>query len=133
MGFDIDEKNFYINVDRGELEVPFTDASQCSGAERAMICTTISLALLKQLPDVSRLYNITKFDEIDYSLDYEKRRIFLDILGSLLDSIEAEQSFMVSHSDIFQGGCDVIMLRGSDDYYSRLFEQGTFNEIYRWA
>jgi len=130
-GFDIDEKNFYILIDRGEENHISKDASQCSTAERAMLCTVLSLALLKQLPHVEDMFNITKFDEIDGALDYDKRRVFIGILTDLLDDIHGEQAFFISHSDTFQSDVDVILLKGSEDYERRLLN-GNYNVIYRY-
>lgn len=128
-GFNIDEKNFFILINRnGEYEIK--DASQASGAERAMLCTVLSLALLKQNPNKA-VFNIVKFDEIDSTLDYEKRRIFLDIIDELLDNINNEQTFMISHSDAFQGAADVILLKNSGEYKDRLLN-GDYNVIYEY-
>ena len=96
-----------------------------------MLCTVLSLALLKQLPDTESIYNIPKFDEIDGTLDYDKKRIFLGILTDLLDDIKAEQAFVISHSDTFQSDVDVILLNGSEQYESRLLN-GNYNVIYRY-
>lgn len=130
-GFNIDEKNFYILIDRGDGELTCRDASLCSSAERAMLCTVISLALMKQMPNIDGMFNITKFDEIDGVLDYDKRRIFISILNDLLDDINSEQSFVISHSDTFQSDVDVILLSGSDEYESRLLNGGC-NVIYKY-
>lgn len=130
-GFNIDEKNFYITIDRGNSGFTCKDASKCSGAERAMLCTVLSLALLKRLPRTEDMFNITKFDEIDGVLDYEKKRIFVGILNDLLDEIGAEQSFLISHSDTFQSDVDVIILKGSDEYKAR-FLNGNFNIVYQY-
>lgn len=129
-GFDIDEKNFFILVDRGD---GFTkkDASQCSGAERAMLCTVLSLALLKQLPNIESIYNIPKFDEIDGTLDFNKKQVFLGILTDLLDDICSEQAFIISHSGTFQSDVDVLLLNGSREYEER-FLNGNYNVIYRY-
>lgn len=128
--FEIDDKNFIIRIFRGDPN-SCKDASQCSDAERQMLCTVISLALLKQVPDVANSFNIAKFDEIDGCLDYDKRRIFTDILNRLLDGIHCEQAFMISHSDTVQNDVDVMLLRGSEEYEGRLLNSN-FNVIYRY-
>ena len=131
-GFKIDDKNFYILIDRGGDELnESSDASQCSGAERSMLTTVLSLALLKQIPHADQAFNITRFDEIDGALDYEKRRVFTSILTDLLDEIKGEQTFFITHSDAIQDSADVILLSGSDEYEQRLLT-GNYNVIYRY-
>jgi hypothetical protein len=128
-GFDIDEKNFFINV-RQEGSEKAHDASVCSGAERATLTTVLSLALLKQFPKIANMYNITKFDEIDSFLDYTSRIKFIGILNDLLDDIHCEQAFFISHSDTFQSDVDVVLLKDSYEYESRMLN-GDYNVIYR--
>ena len=131
-GFKIDDKNFYILIDRGGDELnESSDASQCSGAERSMLTTVLSLALLKQIPHADQAFNITRFDEIDGTLDYEKRRVFTSILTDLLDEIKGEQTFFITHSDAIQDSADVILLSGSEEYEQRLLT-GNYNVIYRY-
>lgn len=131
-GFKIDDKNFYILIDRGGDELNrSSDASQCSGAERSMLTTVLSLALLKQIARSGQAFNITRFDEIDGALDYDKRRVFTSILTGLLDEIKGEQTFFITHSDAIQDSADVILLSGSDEYEQRLLT-GNYNVIYRY-
>jgi hypothetical protein len=128
-GFTIDEKNFFINVKQSGSFVSH-DASVCSGAERATLTTVLSLALLKQFPKIADMYNITKFDEIDGTLDYNARKAFIGILNDLLDDIHCEQAFFISHSDTFQSDVDIILLKNSFEYESRILN-GEYNVIYR--
>jgi hypothetical protein len=128
-GFTIDEKNFFINVKQPGSLIPH-DASVCSGAERATLTTVLSLALLKQFPKIADMYNVTKFDEIDGTLDYEARRTFIGILNDLLDDIRCEQAFFISHSDTFQSDVDVILLKNSSEYENRILN-GQYNVIHR--
>jgi hypothetical protein len=128
-GFGIDERNFFINICQKGIAT-INDASICSGAERATLCTVLSLALLKQFPKVADSYTITKFDEIDASLDYNTKLVFMSIINDLLDNINCEQAFMTSHSEIFQSDADVILLKSSDEYESRVLNEN-YNIIYR--
>jgi len=128
-GFIIDEKNFYINVIQSD-SLESHDASVCSGAERATLTTVLSLALLNQFPNVSSMYNIVKFDEIDNPLDYNTAKTFVGILNDLLDNINCQQSFLISHNDTFLSDSDVILLKDSEQWESRVLS-GNFNIIYR--
>jgi DNA repair exonuclease SbcCD ATPase subunit len=128
-GFTIDEKNFFINVKQAGSLIPH-DASVCSGAERATLTTVLSLALLKQFPKIADMYNVTKFDEIDGTLDYAARKTFIGILNDLLDDIHCEQAFFISHSDTFQSDVDVILLKNSSEYEDRILN-GQYNIIHR--
>ncbi len=128
-GFEIDEKQFFINVKQPDSPVHH-DASVCSGAERATLTTVLSLALLKQFPKVADMYNITKFDEVDNPLDYTTSKIFVGILNDLLDDIHCEQSFLISHNDTFDNDVDVILLKNSSEYENRILN-GSYNVIYR--
>jgi len=130
-GFTIDEKNFFINIRRGYTdEFSTCDASKCSGAERATICSVLSLALLKQLPEVANSYNIVKFDEIDANLDYGTKNRFISIITELLDDIGCEQAFVCSHHDTFESNVDVILLKNSEEYESRILN-GDYNIVYK--
>jgi hypothetical protein len=128
-GFGIDEKNFFINVKQSGSNIAH-DASVCSGAERATLTTVLSLALLKQFPKIADMYNITKFDEIDGTLDYNARKAFIGILNDLLDDIHCEQAFFISHNDTFDSNVDVILLKDSSEYENRILN-GAYNVIYR--
>jgi hypothetical protein len=129
-GFTIDEKNFFINVKRGSEDEATVDVSRCSGAERATICSVLSLALLKQAPKVRELYTITKFDEVDAYLDHDTKDRFTYIMNELLDDIGCEQAFICSHHDTFQSDTDVILLKNSEEYEARMLT-GSYNIIFK--
>jgi DNA repair exonuclease SbcCD ATPase subunit len=126
--FNLDDKNFFINVKQHD-SLNFCDASVCSGSERASLCTVLSLALLNRFPKASGIYNIAKFDEIDSTLDSETRKAFISILSSLLKGIHSEQSFIISHSDVFYSDVDVILLKNGSEYENRMLNGATV--IYR--
>ena len=68
---------------------------------------SFSFALIKQ--SIGE-YNIPLFDEVDGALDYSKREKFLSILEYLMDMINVEQVFLITHNNVFDSyPVDVIM------------------------
>jgi len=128
--FIINEKDFFIVINRLDGDFATKDASLCSEGEKAVIRTVISLALLKSAPKSDRVYNIPKLDEIDSSLDYQRRAKFVDVFNELLDEIDCEQSFMITHNDEFNKNVDLILLKGSENAKSR--DMTNSNVIFRY-
>ena len=62
-------------------------------------------------------YNILSLDEVDGVLDQSNRFMFLTVLDRLIDLLNVEQCFIISHnSEINMRDCDVIVLKTSDQY-----------------
>lgn len=90
------------------------DISSMSSAETCMIGMIISFAMLRQ---ANTQYNILSLDEVDGVLDQSNRFMFLTVLDRLIDLLNVEQCFIISHnSEINMRDCDVIVLKTSDQY-----------------
>ena len=92
--------NYVINQD--EFRIPFTsngfeidDISSGSTSQICMMGMIINLVLLHQ---ASTKYNITRLDEIDGGLDSANRMLFVDILQRIIQILDIEQLFIISHS-----------------------------------
>jgi len=104
--------DFVINED--EFRIPYIkkgvrvhDAIRCSQGERTFISLAISFALIVQS---LRDYNIMLLDEIDSTLDTSYRTTFIGILETLLDVINCEQTFLITHNNMFDNyPVDIIM------------------------
>lgn len=111
--FIINEKEFRIPYIKQGIRVE--DVSSCSQGEKSFVALALSFTLLAQpVKDLdtitSQLYNVMLFDELDGPLDPRKKGMFLPILERKLDSIDAEQAFVISHSNVFDSyPVDVIM------------------------
>ena len=95
--------DFDINAD--EFKIPYNtkgtqikDICYASQGEESFISLSLSFALIYQ--SLSR-YNIMLLDEIDSTLDTKKRERFLQILEKMMDMIDSEQLFVISHNNMF--------------------------------
>ena len=110
----IEIQDFEIPEDGSEFNIPYSrngvligDIIKSSQGERAVISLALSFALIRQgnFP-----YNIMLLDEVDGPLYKSAREKFLTILFKQLAAIHAEQVFVVSHANTFDGiNCNVIM------------------------
>lgn len=109
---ELEIENFVIN-DK-EFRIPYLkngiyvdDVIHCSQGEESFVSMALSFALIEQsIKD----YNILLLDEIDGPLDEDKRYQFLPILEKQLDSIDAEQVFLITHNNVFDNyPVDIIM------------------------
>ena len=83
-----------------------------SSAQLSMISMIISFSLLY---NSSTRYNIIKLDEIDGGLDTINRLNFLNTLDRLMELLNTEQVFLISHNnEIDYASCDIIQLKLSD-------------------
>ena len=90
------------------------DISSMSSAETCMIGMIISFAMLNQ---ANTQYNILSLDEADGVLDTTNRIMFLEVLNKLLEILNVEQCFIISHnSELNLRDCDVIILKTNDMY-----------------
>lgn len=94
--FIINDKEFRIPYNKNGLII--NDVVKCSQGEESFISLALSFALIEQsIKD----YNIMLLDEMDSPLDTGKRYAFLPILEKQLDSINAEQVFLITHNNVF--------------------------------
>lgn len=85
------------------------DITSMSTAQKSMISMIISFALLYQS---STKYNIIHLDEIDGGLDTNNRLQFTYLINHLMDLLNTEQCFMVSHNnEINTDEADIILLK----------------------
>lgn len=104
-GFDISDTEFNIPYVKNGVRI--NDVSHASQGERSFLSLALSFALIhKSIQD----YNIMLLDEIDSTLDTRNRAIFLNILMDMLDLIESEQTFLITHNNMFDSQpVDIIM------------------------
>jgi DNA repair exonuclease SbcCD ATPase subunit len=103
----IEIQDFDIPEDGTEFNIPYTrngtlidDINKSSQGERAIISLALSFALIRQR---AFTYNIILLDEVDGPLHKSARHKFLMILFKQLQAINAEQVFIVSHNNTFDG------------------------------
>ena len=105
--------DYIINQD--EFRMPFIgnglvvdDISNGSTSQVCMMGTIINLVLLHQ---ASTKFNITRLDEIDGGLDANNRLMFVAILQQIIQILNIEQLFIISHSvEAALSNVDVIQL-----------------------
>ena len=104
---DIEIVDFDIPEDSNEFKIPYTrngalidDIVKSSQGERAIISLALSFALIRQR---TFPYNIMLLDEVDGPLHRSARNKFITILFKQLHAINAEQVFLVSHNNTFDG------------------------------
>lgn len=105
LDFDISENDFKIPYAINGS--PVKDIASASQGQRSIISLALSFALVRQAMSE---YNIMLLDEMDgplYSADRDK---FISILFKQIQAIRAEQIFLISHNNTFDGhNVNVIM------------------------
>lgn len=107
-------KPFIVN--ESEFRIPcigdglmHDDISSMSTAQKSMISMIISFALLRQS---SSKYNIICIDELDGGLDTVNRSGFVSLLDALMNILNCEQSFIISHNnELDTSMSDIIVLK----------------------
>lgn len=94
--FDVTADTFKIPYEKEGFRVK--DAHLASQGESSFISIALSFALSMQ--SISK-YNIMLLDEIDSTLDQTNREKFIRILEKLMDMIDSEQIFLISHNNMF--------------------------------
>ena len=94
--FDISETEFSIPYFTKGKRLP--DAVFASQGERSFISLALSFALSYQ--SLSR-YNVMLLDEVDSTLDTNNRMKFISIIQKLMDMINGEQIFIITHNNMF--------------------------------
>ena len=111
-GDSIEVLDFIITQD--EFKIPYSingtmvdDIVKASQGQRSIISLALSFALIRQ---ATTKYNILLLDEMDGPLYASDRTKFFDILYKQIAEINAEQIFLVSHNNTFEGhSVNVIM------------------------
>jgi DNA repair exonuclease SbcCD ATPase subunit len=102
--FHITEKEFLIPYYKNGREIH--DVKSASQGEKAIISLALSFALMRKgILDkhIGNGYNILLLDEIDGALYSEDRQKFLMILAQQMKAINAEQVFLITHNNSFDG------------------------------
>lgn len=87
------------------------DISSMSTAQKCMISMILSFALLYQ---ASTKYNIISLDEIDAPLDTYNRSYFITLLNNIMNLLQCEQCFIVSHNnELNDADSDLIILKNT--------------------
>lgn len=104
-GDQLEVMDFIITQD--EFKIPYSingtmvdDIAKASQGQRSIISLALSFALIRQ---AMTKYNILLLDEMDGPLYVSDRSKFLDILYKQIAQINAEQIFLVSHNNTFDG------------------------------
>ena len=92
----INDKEFTIPYKKNGVIIG--DISEASDGERAMLSLSFSLVLIRL---VSKVYNIMLLDEMDTALDKYGRSKYIDIIEQYMETIHAEQIFLISHNSMF--------------------------------
>ena len=91
----INENEFRIPTKSNVTNLIVDDVSNCSTSEKSMIAMTMSFALAFHS---SPLYNIVRLDEIDGGLDQDNRSMFPIVCRRMVEMLNIEQCFVISHS-----------------------------------
>ena len=98
LDFDINETEFKIPYSINGVTVE--DIEKASQGQQSIISIALSFALIREsLFD----YNIMLLDEVDAPLYKHDRHKFISILFKQLQAINAEQVFLISHNNTFDG------------------------------
>ena len=112
----INENEFRIPCHNLNSNIINDDINSCSSSEKSIISMLISFALLQQS---STKYNILRLDEIDGVLDQVNRSSYLIALDMIMEKLNVETCFVISHSSEFDSSSvDVIYLEGQADSVS---------------
>ena len=100
---DINIEDFSINSN--EFRIPYIknghhipDIISASQGETSFLSIALSFAMIYE--SINK-YNIPLLDEMDSNLDIRYREKFIEILEILIDMINAEQVFLISHNNLF--------------------------------
>lgn len=114
----IEIQDFDIPEDGTEFNIPYTkngnlikDIEKASQGEKAIISLALSFALIRQR---TFRYNIMILDEVDGALYKNDRNKFIAILFKQIKAINAEQVFLISHNNTFDG-YDVNIIMTTDE------------------
>lgn len=117
-----------------EFRMPFIGngmmVDDISSGSTSQICIMGMIVNLVLRYQASSKYNITLLDEIDGGLDHNNRYLFVGILEKIVEILQIDQLFIISHSvESALNNVDVIQLSNAPDY-DDLFSNA--NVIYRF-
>ena len=111
-----------FSISETDFKIPYSingnivkDISSASQGQRSIISLALSFALVRQ---ATSNYNIMLLDEMDgplYSADRDK---FISILYKQIQAIQAEQIFLISHNNTFDGH-NVNVIMTTDEHVDR--------------
>lgn len=123
--FDITENEFSIPYFTKNKRIE--DAIHASQGERSFISLALSFALSYQSLS---MYNIMLLDEVDSTLDTENRMKFIAIVQKLIDMINGEQIFIITHNNMFDMyPVDIISLSGQTSGNNKLANYVKINTV----
>jgi DNA repair exonuclease SbcCD ATPase subunit len=106
--FKINASDFNIVVMKDGVEIK--DASLCSESETQTINTAISFSIVESNID-NNGYDILRLDELDMSLDQERRLGFMDMIQHRIEEMGVDSCFIISHNNKFDDiPADVILM-----------------------
>lgn len=108
--FDIDDSKFDVPFFRNSLRID--DINNASQGERNFFSLALSFSLMIQSHSS---YNVMLLDEIDGPFDTRNREKFISILEAQIQSIGAEQVFLISHNNTFDNYAVNVVNFGSDN------------------
>lgn len=98
LDFEIDETTFNIPYSVNGTYVE--DINRASQGQQSIISLALSFALMQKF---MTKFNIPLLDEIDGPLYKDDRNKFIEILFRQIDAIHAEQVFLITHNNTFDG------------------------------
>ena len=110
-------------INENEFKIPclghgliHDDISSMSTAQKCMISMILSFSILHQS---STKYNVISLDELDGGLDTMNRGFFIELLDRLMNMLQCEQCFIISHNnELTTSAADLILLKNnSGDMY----------------
>ena len=121
-------------INDSEFRMPFIGngmmVDDISSGSTSQICIMGMIVNLVLRYQASSKYNITLLDEIDGGLDHNNRYLFVGILEKIVEILQIDQLFIISHSvESALSNVDVIQLSNATDY-DDLFTNA--NVIYRF-
>lgn len=103
------------------------DVKYASQGEVSFISIALAFALAAQS---LKKYNIMLLDELDGALDADNRPKFIPVIENQLERIHAEQSFAITHSDMFfTYPVDIIDLGFNHDMLAERYQMANFVDI----
>jgi len=122
------------NIAGDEFAIPVTgnflpcdDISSMSESQRSLIGVILSFVLLFQS---STNYNIVRLDEVDESLDTENRLAFGILLEDLINRLDLEQLFYVSHNEeVVLENADIILLTDKQEIKEQFINNNIIFEL----
>ena len=115
--FEINDTEFSIPYTKDGIKV--SDIKYCSQGERAVVSIALSFALMRNgllqaSGDHSVMYNIPLLDEVDGPLHKDERENFLTMVAHQIKEINAEQAFLITHNNCFDGAPVNIILTSDE-------------------